>query len=81
MNTLKIVCCLSNGLRIKEEKEVDHLKAQKKLWAQGDNQTHDPLSFRWDSLATELLDKNSMASRVESTDVPFLIHFPYFVMF
>ena len=51
MNTLKLVCCLSNGLRIKEEKEVDHLKAQKKLWAQGENQTHDPLSFRWDSLA------------------------------
>ena len=31
MNTLKLVCCLSNALRIKEEKEVDHLKAQKKL--------------------------------------------------
>ena len=43
MNTLKLVCCLSNALRIKEEKEVDHLKAQKKLWAQGENQTHDPL--------------------------------------
>ena len=56
MNTLKLVCCLSNGLRIKEQKEVDHLKAQKKLWAQGENQIHDPLSFRSDSLATELLE-------------------------
>ena len=29
MNTLKLVCCLFIGLIIKEEKEVDHPKAQK----------------------------------------------------